>query len=101
MPLIHTIFKIIMPLVNIGFAILLIKMLVCTLPAVLGIVMIVSSEESKREFRNKFCRQVFGVSNAIPSSKFTRTMVVLGTLLLAFSMLSSWFLLLRPMFLVE
>ncbi|MEC8189826.1 MAG: hypothetical protein VX372_00045 [Verrucomicrobiota bacterium] len=90
-----------MPLVNIGFAILLIKMLVCTLPAVLGIVMIVSSEESKREFRNKFCRQVFGVSNAIPSSKFTRTMVVLGTLLLAFSMLSSWFLLLRPMFLVE
>ena len=90
-----------MPLVNIGFAILLIKMLVCTLPAVLGIVMIVSSEESKREFRNKFCRQVFGVSNAIPSSKFTRTMVVLGTLLLAFSMLSSWVLLLRPMFLVE
>ena len=90
-----------MTLVNIGFAILLIKMLVCTLPAVLGIVMIVSSEESKREFRNKFCRQVFGVSNAIPSSKFTLTMVVLGTLLLAFSMLSSWFLLLRPMFLVE
>ena len=90
-----------MPLLNIGFAILIIKMLICTLPAVLGILMIVSSEESKREFRNKFCRMVFGMSNAIPYLKFTRTMAVLGTVLLAFSLVSTWFLILRPIFLVE
>ena len=90
-----------MPLLNIGFAILIIKMLICTLPAVLGILMIVSSEESKREFRNKFCRMVFGMSNAIPYLKFTRTMAVLGTVLLAFSLVSTWFLILRPIVLVE
>lgn len=90
-----------MPLLNIGFAILIIKMLICTLPAVLGILMIVSSEESKRGFRNKFCSKVFGISNAIPYLKFTRTMYVFGTLLLAFSLVSTWFLLLRPMFFVE
>jgi hypothetical protein len=90
-----------MPLLNIGFAILIIKMLICTLPAVLGIIMIFSSEESKRGFRNKFCSNVFGMSNAIPYLKFTRTMSVLGTVLLAFSLVSTWFLLLRPIFLVE
>mgnify|MGYP006879288826 CR=1 FL=1 len=79
----------------------MIKMLICTLPAVLGIIMIMSSEESKRGFRNKFCSKVFGMSNAIPYLKFTRTMAVLGTALLAFSLVSTWFLLLRPIFLVE
>ena len=86
-----------MPLLDIGFAILIIKMLICILPAVLGIVMIVSSEESKREIRNKFCRLVFGMSNAIPYPKFKLTMAVLSVLLLAFSLASTW-LLLRPMF---
>ena len=86
-----------MPLLNIGFAILIIKMLICILPAVLGILMIVSSEDSKRGFRNKFCSKVFGMSNAISYLKFKRTMYVLGTLLLAFSLVSTWFLLLRTM----
>ena len=90
-----------MPLLNIGFAILIIKLAICTLPAVVGIALIVSSEESKREFRNKFCSKVFGMSNAIPYLRFTRIMVVLGTVLLAFSLVSTWFLLLRPIFLVE
>ena len=89
-----------MPLLNIGFAILIIKLLICILPAVLGIVIIVSSEESKREFRNKSCRLVFGISNAIPYSKFTRALAVLSVLLLAFSLVST-LLLLRPMFYVE
>ena len=90
-----------MPLLDIGFAILIIKLAICTLPAVIGIALIVSSEESKREFRNKFCSKVFGMSNAIPYLRFTRIMVVLGTVLLAFSLVSTWFLLLRPIFLVE
>ena len=89
-----------MPLLNIGFAILIIKIAICILPGVLGIIMLVSSEESKREFRNKFCSKVFGMSNAIEYPKFARTMVVLGALLLAFSLVSTWFLLLRPIFLV-
>ena len=86
-----------MPLLNIGFAILITKLLICTLPAVLGIIMILSPEESKRRFRNKFCSKVFGTSNAIQYLKFTRTMFVFGTLLLTFSLVSTWFLLLRPM----
>jgi len=90
-----------MSLLNIGFAILIIKIVICTLPAVFGIIMLASSEESKREFRNKFCGVVFGVNNAIPHSKFALMMAVLGSLMLAFSLLSTWFLLLRPMFLVK
>lgn len=87
-----------MALLNIGFAILIIKLVICTLPAVIGIALIVSSEESKREFRNKFCSKVFGMSNAIAYPKFARTMAVFGSLMLAFSLVSTWFLVLRPMF---
>jgi hypothetical protein len=84
-----------MQLLNIGFAILLIKMTICILPGVFGIYMIVSSEESKRELRNTFCTNIFGVSDAISYPKFARAMAVLSVLLLAFSLVSSWFLLLR------
>ena len=87
-----------MQLLNIGFAILLIKMAICILPGVFGIYMIVSSEESKRELRNTFFSKIFGVSNAISYPKFTRAMAVLSALLLAFSLGSSWFLLLRNLF---
>lgn len=87
-----------MQLLNLGFAILIIKMALCILPGVLGIFMIVSSEETKREIRNTFCNKLFGMSNAIPFPKFERSMQVLGTLLLLFSLAASWFLLLRGMF---
>ena len=97
----HIFTNISMALLNIGFAILIIKIAICTLPAAIGIALIVSSEESKREFRNKFCSKVFGMSNAIPYPKFARTMAVFGTLMLAFSLVSTWFLVLRPMLLIE
>jgi hypothetical protein len=87
-----------MQLLNIGFAILIIKMAICILPGVLGIFMLVTSEEKKRELRNAFCSQIFGVSNAIPYPKFARTMVVVGSLMLVFSLVASWFLLLRDFF---
>ncbi len=90
-----------MALLNIGFAILIIKIAICTLPAVIGIALIVGSEETKRELRNKFCSKVFGISNAILYPKFARTMVLFGSLMLGFSLVSTWFLLLRPMFLIE
>lgn len=87
-----------MQLLNLSFAILIIKMALCILPGVLGIFMIVSSEEKKRELRNTFCSKLFAVSNAIPYPKFERGMQVIGTLLLLFSLTASWFLLLRGMF---
>ncbi|MDQ8193114.1 hypothetical protein QEH59_01660 [Coraliomargarita sp. SDUM461004] len=73
-------------------------MVICILPGVLGIFMIASSEERKRELRNALCNKLFGVSNAIPYPKFARTMVILGALLLVFALTASWFLLLREMF---
>lgn len=90
-----------MALLNIGFLIPIIKIAICTLPAVFGIIIIVSTEESKRAFRDKFCGTVFGMSNAIPHNKFALMMAVFGSLMLAFSLVSIWFLLLRPMFLIE
>ena len=87
-----------MQLLNLSFAILIVKMAICILPGVLGVFMIVSTEENKRELRKSFCNKLFGVSNAIPYSKFARTMVVLGTIMLAFSLFASWYLLLRKFF---
>ncbi len=87
-----------MQLLNLSFAILIIKMAICILPGVLGVFMIVSPEEKKRELRNTICNKLFGVSNAIPYPKFARTMQVLGTLMLLFSMVASWFVLLRKFF---
>jgi hypothetical protein len=73
-------------------------MVICIMPGVLGIFMLVSSEEKKRELRNTICSKVFGVSNAIPYPKFALTMQVLGALFLLFSAAASWFLLLRGLF---
>ncbi|MGZ0653966.1 hypothetical protein ACWPKO_01450 [Coraliomargarita sp. W4R53] len=87
-----------MQLLNLSFAIVLIKMVICILPGVLGIFMIVSPEEKKRELRSTICSKLFGVSNAIPYPKFARTMVVMGTLLLIFMLVASWFLLLQELF---
>lgn len=87
-----------MPLLNLSFAILIIKMAICILPGVIGIFMIVSSEEKKRELRNSFCNRLFGVSNAIPYPKFALSMVVIGSILLVFTLVTSWFVLLQKMF---
>ena len=87
-----------MQLLNIGFAILVIKVTICILPGVLGIFMLTSSEEKKREIRNSICSRAFGVSNAIAMPKFTRAVHVLGALMVGFSILASWFLLLRRFF---
>lgn len=87
-----------MQLLNLSFAILIIKMAICILPGVFGVFMIVSSEERKRELRNNICNKIFGVSNAIPYPNFSRAMLVIGVILLAFSLVASWFLLLRDFF---
>jgi hypothetical protein len=87
-----------MQLLNISFALLLIKMALCVLPGVLGIFFIVSSEETKRDLRSTLCNKLFGVSNAIPFPKFERFLYISGTILLLLSLVASWFILLRGFF---
>jgi hypothetical protein len=87
-----------MQLLNIQFAILLIKIAFCVLPGVLGIFLIVSNEESKRSMRNSLCSKLFGVSNAIAYPKFAQTLVIIGTLALIVSGFAIWFILLRKFF---
>lgn len=87
-----------MQLLNISFALLLIKMTLCVLPGVLGIFFIVSSEETKRDLRSTLCNKLFGVSNAIPFPKFERFLYISGTILLLLSLVASWFILLRGFF---
>ena len=87
-----------MELLNLGFAILLIKMAICILPGVLGIFFIASSEETKRHMRSTLCNQLFGVSNAIPFPKFARFLYISGAVLLLLSLVASWFILLQGFF---
>ncbi len=87
-----------MELLNVGFAILLIKIVICVMPGVLGIFFIASSEETKRHMRSTLCNQLFGVSNAIPYPKFARFLYISGTILLFISIGLTWFLLFREMF---
>jgi hypothetical protein len=87
-----------MGLLDIGFAILLVKMMICTLPGVLGIFCIASSEDTKRAVRATVCNQLFGISNAISYPKFARFLNIAGTVLIFFSFIATWFILLRPFF---
>ena len=74
---------------------LVIKIAICVLPGVLGIYLLGSSEETKRGMRRTLCNALFGISNAIPFPGFARFLFISGSLLLLFSLVSSWFLVLR------
>ena len=87
-----------MQLLNISFALLLIKMALCVLPGVLGIFFIVSSEETKRDMRSTLCNKLFGVSNAIPFPKFERFLYISGTILLLLSLVATYLIHLRKFF---
>ncbi len=87
-----------MDLLNIGFALLVVKIALCVLPGVVGLFLLISSEESKRNLRNSVCNVLFGVSNAIPSKDFNRTLYIIGSIAIVFSFVASWFLLLRKFF---
>lgn len=87
-----------MQLLNLSFAILIIKIALCVLPGVLGIFFLASTEETKRDLRNTFCNKLFGVSNAIAYPKFARILNISGTALLLFSLAATWFVLLRDFF---
>lgn len=84
-----------MDLLNIQFALLIIKIGICVLPGVAGAYLIAMPEETKRSLRNRVCNYLFDVSNAIPYPKFARTLNIIGGLFIGFSLLATWFLLLR------
>lgn len=86
-----------MELLSVGFAILLIKVIISFMPGVIGIYCIAAPEESKRKLRGLVCSKLFGVSNAIQYRKFARFMGTCGVFLLLFSAVATWFLLISPM----
>lgn len=87
-----------MALLNLEFIILIIKMVICVLPGVLGLFLIASGEETKRSLRNMLCRRLFGVRDAIEYSNFRRFLIVVGVLCILFSLPAIWFILLRNFF---
>ena len=90
-----------MALLNLGFAILLIKITICVLPFSLGIFLLAAPEEKKRDLRNVLCSKLFGVRNAIAYPSFARALLVIGALLLLFAVAATWFLLLSKYFISE
>ncbi|MGC6606117.1 MAG: hypothetical protein ACON5O_05120 [Lentimonas sp.] len=84
-----------MGLLNAQFILLLVKMVVCVLPGILGIFLLVSSEEAKRSMRNSFCKNLFGVGDAIKHTQFQRFLTVIGIVGILFSLAVTWFGLLR------
>jgi hypothetical protein len=85
-----------MELLNLSFAILLIKMSISVLPLVLGTYLLLSAEEVKRDLRSFICRSLFGVNNAIPMEDFKRILNWVGSLGIAFGLVAGWFLVLKP-----
>lgn len=87
-----------MEILNISFAILLIKLVCCVMPGVAGIYLLSADRERMRSLRSSICNQLFGVSNAFEYNKFARFFRVVGLLLVLFSMVATWFILLRRYF---
>jgi hypothetical protein len=85
-----------MELLNLSFAILLIKMSISVLPLVLGTYLLLSAEEVKRDLRSFICSSLFGVNNAIPMEDFKRILNWVGSLGIAFGLVAGWFLVLKP-----
>ena len=81
-----------MELLNIEFAILIVKLAICVLPLAIGISLVSRGEETKREIRDWVCSRLFGVSNAIDYKKFFRAIHLAGFALMATGALAFWFL---------
>jgi hypothetical protein len=87
-----------MEILNISFALLLIKLMCCVLPGVGGVYLLSANRETMRSLRSWICNQLFGVSNAFEYHKFARFMRMIGMVLVVFSLVASWFILLRGYF---
>jgi hypothetical protein len=87
-----------MELLNVSFAVLLLKLCIGVLPIGFGIFIFITSEDTKRDLRSLVCRALFNVSNAIPMKNFNRMLFWMGFLSLLFGLLSTWVLILQPLF---
>ena len=87
-----------MELLNLQFAILLIKVSACAIPGVVGLAFLFRNEEGKRAWRDTVCRTLFGFANAMPYKKFAQFLLISGLLLVSMSVLATWFLLLSDFF---
>jgi hypothetical protein len=85
-----------MELANIGFVLLCIKLAVGVIPFALGIFLIANEQEKKRAMRAWLCNRLFGVSDAIPYTKFARMLTVAGALMILFGLAATWFLVIAP-----
>lgn len=85
-----------MELINLSFAILLVKLSMSVLPLVLGSYLLLAPEEVKREIRSFICRSLFSVNNAIPMRDFKRMLNWVGGLGVLFGLVAGWFLVLKP-----
>lgn len=85
-----------MELINLSFAILLVKLSMSVLPVVLGSYLLLAPEEVKREIRGFICRSLFSVNNAIPMRDFKRILYWVGGLGVLFGLVAGWFLVLKP-----
>lgn len=87
-----------MELLNLSFAILILKLSFSVLPIVLGCYLLLASDEVKREIRSFICRSLFNVNNAIPMRDFKRILYWIGGLGVLFGLVVGWVLVLKPFF---
>lgn len=85
-----------MELINLEFAVLLIKLSISVLPLVASSYLLLASEETKRDLRSFICRALFNVSNGIPMNNFRRILNWVGGLGVAFGILAGWLLVFKP-----
>jgi hypothetical protein len=86
-----------MELVNIGFAILIIKIALSVVPAILGFYLIFCNIDQKREIKRAICRALFGSGSVFTTEAFAKFLVVIGLLMVIFSGLFAWFFLISRM----
>ncbi len=85
-----------MELLNLSFAILIIKLSISVLPIVLGSYIMLAPEEIKRDMRGFICRSLFNVNNAIPMRDFNRILYWVGGLGVLLGLVAGWILVLKP-----
>ena len=85
-----------MELLNLSFAILIIKLSISVLPIVLGSYLMLAPEEIKRDMRGFICRSLFNVNNAIPMRDFNRILYWVGGLGVLLGLVAGWILVLKP-----
>ena len=85
-----------MELLNISFAILVIKIAISVVPVVVGFVVFSMDEDAKHRLRDRFCSKVFGSRNAISYDKFVFNLYLCAAVLVGMGLLFGLVLVVRP-----